>query len=513
MSTQSAAALIASLARIVGERNVQAVGPDPASELSSFVVDGKSPQVVVHPGSIEQLSQVMAYCHQQERAVIPIGGGTQLGLGEPPDRYDVAVCLSRLDRIVAHEPDDMTVTVEAGVTLAQLQDHLAQAGQVLPLDPPLPAEATIGGVLATRAAGPVQLAFRGISDHLLGIKVVNAQGTVTKSGGRVVKNVSGYEMGRIYTGSMGTLAIIVEATFKVRPRLEKGAALVVRVDGFDHADRVIQTLLHSDAEPTFLELLGPRPLTIIAGYTGTDEEVAWQIDHASSQLRAHRPETTPGESRTGSAHDDSHDDWLARIPWSTAHALVLKAHRYDASPSVFPGVIHDYVHDDTANGAWYAGLSAAIRAAIDSPAVITCTVSLLVSQVGRFLQTVWDDALANDIPISFACHAGTGVVDLHLLDEVLSADRSDVAVATDQPPGDRARTTVSPEVVASIVERWREAAHAVQGQLVVRSAPAGLKQELSIWGPTRQDFFLHRAIKEKLDPKRILNPGRFIGKI
>ena len=197
------------------------VGPDgvrPAGELSRFAVDGLTPQAAVAPSTYEQVAEVVRYAHTEGLAVIPWGSGTHVHVGNVPDRYDIALGLSRLDKIVEHEPADLTVTCQAGITLTALQRHLGQHGQLVPLGPLWEAPATIGGILAANASGPSRHAYGGPRDFTIGLRIVTADGRITKAGGRVVKNVAGYDLCKLYIGSLGTLAVIVEASFKLTPQ-------------------------------------------------------------------------------------------------------------------------------------------------------------------------------------------------------------------------------------------------------------------------------------------------------
>jgi glycolate oxidase FAD binding subunit len=187
------------------------------ADLAHYVVKGSQPSAVVRPDSIEGVSRVLTAASRLGAAVVPWGGGTRMGLGNVPSHYHLALDMEGLNRIVEHRPADLTVTVEAGSTVQALQDHLREAGQYLPIDPALPAQATIGGVLATGFGGPLSTAFGLPRDLVIGMKAVLADGSMVKNGGIVVKNVTGYAMDRLYIGSMGTLAIIIEATFKVTP--------------------------------------------------------------------------------------------------------------------------------------------------------------------------------------------------------------------------------------------------------------------------------------------------------
>ncbi len=178
-------------------------------------VDGIAPTWVATPPSVEQLTAALAAADEHTAAVIPWGGGTHMSLGNIPKRYDLALSTARLDRVIEYEPADMTVTVEAGMTMGALQSLLTEHRQFLPID--APAEATVGGVLAAGMSGPSAHAYGLPRDWLIGCKLALAGGTIVKGGGRVVKNVAGYDLPKLVVGSLGTLGVIVEATFKLAP--------------------------------------------------------------------------------------------------------------------------------------------------------------------------------------------------------------------------------------------------------------------------------------------------------
>lgn len=207
-------------------------------EAASYAVDGVVPQAVAMPGTVEEVAEVMRLAHRVGAAVIPWGGGTAVSLGNLPQRYDIALSLTRLNAVVEHEPADLTATVLAGRTLVDFQTHLSSAGQFLPLDPPCPSEATIGGILATNASGPSRHAHGTARDLLLGLRFVQADGRVIKAGGRVVKNVAGYDLCRLFIGSLGTLGVIVEACFRLTPLPKAQQTLAVAVPSAQEAYRL-----------------------------------------------------------------------------------------------------------------------------------------------------------------------------------------------------------------------------------------------------------------------------------
>jgi glycolate oxidase FAD binding subunit len=192
-----------------------------ATELSfdpdAYVIDGLRPGLAVAPSRPVDVAEALKLSAQSAAVVVPWGGGTQQLLGAPPERFDLALDLRRLNRVLEYEPADLTVTVEAGMKLSDVQRLLGKRGQWLPLDPPLPEAATIGGILATNASGPTRHSSGTARDLVIGMSVALASGDIVKSGGRVVKNVAGYDMAKLQIGALGTLGVILQATFKVSP--------------------------------------------------------------------------------------------------------------------------------------------------------------------------------------------------------------------------------------------------------------------------------------------------------
>jgi glycolate oxidase FAD binding subunit len=220
------------------------------SVASPLVIDGVSTASLVAPGSAEELAFELHRADADGLAVAPVGGGTQLDLGNPPARLDLALQTTGLDKVVEYEPADLTVTVEAGIRFSELQKLLQAQGQLLALDPPVAPEATIGGVIATNASGPLRYAFGTARDLVIGIRVANTDGTLTRAGGRVENNVAGYDLNKLYVGSLGTLAVIVELSFKLAPVPPATATVVGRASA-----AAIDQVLHSPLAPTAIELV------------------------------------------------------------------------------------------------------------------------------------------------------------------------------------------------------------------------------------------------------------------
>ena len=202
-----------------------------AAARRALAIGGVVPGLVCTPADHEQLARAVAATAAAGAALVPLGLGAHRTLGHAPARYDVALVTRRLDRIRDYTPADMTITVEAGVPVAALQHLLATEGQWLPLEPPLPARTTVGGLIAADLVGAPVAAQGRVRDFVIGIGAVTAAGRPVRAGGKVVKNVAGYDLMKLVTGSLGTLAVVSEATFKVRPRPATLRTLVVDAGG------------------------------------------------------------------------------------------------------------------------------------------------------------------------------------------------------------------------------------------------------------------------------------------
>jgi glycolate oxidase FAD binding subunit len=242
-------------------------------------VDGLVPACVVRPGSAAEVAACVGAAAAAGASLVATGLGGHTALGAPPRRLDVLLRLDRLDRIVDHQPGDMTVTVEAGCPLPALEAALARDGQWLPLDPPRPEATTAGGAIAANLCGPLRASQGTVRDLLLGLVVAGGDGALVRSGGRVVKNVAGYDLSKLHVGALGTVGIVVEATFKVRPRPACEAAVIVPCAGAALAAEAALAAMGGAVPPLWLEVAGPGVLAetdgaaVAVGFGGVAEEV------------------------------------------------------------------------------------------------------------------------------------------------------------------------------------------------------------------------------------------------
>ncbi len=249
----SVRSLVDALTAIVGREALR----DDAPARAAAAIDGVSPRVVVRPSSLEQVAGVIAFAHEERLSVCPRGSGSALGSGAPPARVDVVLDLATLDRVREFNPDDLTVSVECGVTLGALNETvLGPKRQMLPVDPPGWRARTIGGVIATNASGPLRARYGTMRDLLLGVRFVQADGVVTWGGARVVKSVTGYDVPKLMVGALGTIGVIVEATLRLHPAPETERTWLVEVRSLDTVQACLDRLIASPLEPNRVEILG-----------------------------------------------------------------------------------------------------------------------------------------------------------------------------------------------------------------------------------------------------------------
>ena len=433
------------LVQIVGE-----AGLLPDDQLNRYAIDGIGPQAVVLPASTHEIQEVLGYAADNELSVTPAGSGTKLGVGVPPEKVDLVVSTSRLDQILEYEPADLTVTVEAGVRLAALQAKLAEHGQYFSLDPPYADRCTIGGITATNASGPSRLRFGIARDLVLGMRVVQSSGTVVKSGGKVVKNVAGYDLNKLYLGSFGTLGVITEVSLKLQPLPEIERNILLTFADVGEAVNSASEISGSQLLPTFLNLfVNGAPLTdspepcLLIGLDGHPETVEWQVDSAKTIAQQN------GAIGVG-VYEGQRQQEL------------------QASMCAFP-----------------EGRSAT--------STVICRANLRMTDVGDFLNTVLEVNDSSSWRVRVMGLMGNGVV---------------YVIFSDFPDGE-----VPVQAVAGTVENLRDAAANVGGNLIVESAPTTLKRQIDVWGPVGRSFELMKAIKTRLDPIGLLNVGRFVGGI
>lgn len=395
-------------------------------------VAGQLPQYVVSPGNERELAAVLAFANEARIAVIPRGGGTKLEWGNPPRRADILLSTKRLNRVLEHAWADLTVTVEVGCPVQALQDAVARHGQRLALDALWPERATIGGVLSSNDSGVLRLRFGALRDLIIGVTLALPDGTLASSGGKVVKNVAGYDLPKLATGALGTLGVITRAIFRLHPLPRMASTITCVTDEIPKAERLIARLLDSTLAFSALQTRflaeREREIRIDILFEGTDSGIAAQVAHVKS---------------------------LA------APMSVIEADR----------------------SVWQA------REGLHSEAARTATAALVKTsaQPADAIKAVGDLLRMSGARAKF--------------DAVVQA----TGLGTVLLKGDK-------DQIYSILKAFRERMEAAGGSMVILGS-AFVGKDLDAWGNPGDAIALMRALKQELDPKGTLNPGRFVGGI
>jgi glycolate oxidase subunit GlcD len=437
-SSSSAEEKLRQSAQIVGEANVSLSEP---SSISSAPAS-----LTVAPASVEEAREILHLATSEGWKVVPAGGETWLDAGNPLKRADVILSTRRMNRIIEHEPADLITRAQAGVTLAALNTELGRAGQWLPVDPPDDGRATIGGVVATGTGGAQSFAYGNPRAFVIGMSVALADGRVVKAGGRVVKNVAGYDLCKLFTGSYGTLGLILELIFKLKP-VPAYNTTVAACGSLDSLLSSARALLDARLLPVAIELLSPGVAaqlavsdkkhlpTLLVRYRGTHEAVVFQREQTINLIREADAEIT-----TYASDDDAEC-------WRRLAALPLKPENRG----------------------------------------LTWRASVLPTEFQTFLKQAMTEG-GTAFPQESLWHASVGNGKLRV-----------IGSATDE--------TSSP--VASL-KSLRERARALSGSLVIESAPQSMKDKMDFFGDAGAAAKLMLRVKQQLDPAAMLSPGRFL---
>ncbi|QEH36690.1 putative FAD-linked oxidoreductase [Aquisphaera giovannonii] len=332
--------------------------------------DGRHASARLRPGSVADLCSAVRDGVRSGMALYPQGGATAIDYGGPPARPGVLIDTRGLDRVIDYPHADMTITVEAGITAAELATVLAAKDQRLLVEVPQADRATLGGVFATGVCGPRRFAWGRPRDQIIGVRFVTSEGVEVKGGGRVVKNVAGYDLPKLLTGSLGTLGILTSMTLKVRPRPESSAVAWTRLDPGHDLEAILAGLNTTAARPVAVEILDAHSAAIVGedaglpaaqrvlavGFEGSADSVRWQLDRLEEELPPGRVTRAEG---------------------------------------------------DGAERLW-AGLT---EFQVQAPGPVSVVVAMRPSRVAWFLDVV------DGSPWTFQCHAGDGIVRLHGLDD------------------------------------------------------------------------------------------------
>ena len=426
--------------------------------VDSMPVEGRTAKGAVSANSLEEMAELLRAASKEKIAIIPRGSGTMMGLGNPPREVDLVLDLRRLSRVLEYNPENLTVTAECGLPLAGLQEILGRKGQFLPLDPPYFLSASLGGIVAANASGPKRLHFGTVRDMILGMRVALADGSVVSFGGRCVKNVSGLDMCKLFAGSLGTLGIIGELTFKVHPLPEQEVIQVGFSSDPANLLRACHSLVHSVLFPAALEILHPHLARI------------W-----CRQMGLSYPQ----------------QDWLILIGWvgfaEDVSRLAQEGQEVFSNHGVMGGEI---CPSDRARSGWEVFGQLPRHLEVPPEDLILCRMCLPLSALEEAIVGWQKEAKAMGCSSVQSIRAGSGILCGYLFGTQRNEERT-----------------------VEALERLRGWALGLGGSLVVESAPLWLKKRLDVWGPVGKQLILMRRLKGHFDPMGVLNPGRYLGGI
>ncbi|HEU5380426.1 MAG TPA: FAD-binding oxidoreductase [Ktedonobacteraceae bacterium] len=419
-----------------------------AATLRSYAVDGLLPRLVATPKSAQEIAGVIELANRHGLTTLARGGGSRMHLGSIPEPFDVLIETARLTRLLEHEAPDLTCHVEAGITLADLQARLATKGQWLPLDAPDAMQATIGGILASNASGPKRLRYGTARDLVIGLQVVQASGEVARSGGRVVKNVAGYDLNKLYIGSLGTLGVIVEANFKLQPIPANERTLLLTFSNSQDIMQTVTAMMGSLLVPSAMELIDTGAASDMSDFFGLNLPTNGYTLALNFEGSLTTIERQIDEARL-----------IART-----HGALLGDDLAGAEQELFWDAIRKHLQGS-----------------------VTCKAALLVSHMANYLQKLNEICRQYELESAVVAHAGNGILYIELR------------------PSD-----ATPRLVEAIT-RLRKEAQEARGSLVVERCPVDLKHHIDVWGEPGSNFRLMRHLKEQFDPKGTFVKGRFVG--
>jgi glycolate oxidase FAD binding subunit len=450
-------AWLASLTAVVSAAQIDTASPS----LHDYTVDGLTPQVVVYPDSAEQVAALLHWAQQEKLAVLPCGGATTLQLGNVPNRLDVVISTSHLTQVHEYDVANFTLTAGAGVPFSQVAELTATRMQTLPLHYAFSA-ATLGGLVATQAYNPKRLLYGGVRDLLLGLRVALPSGEIAHFGGKVVKNVAGYDMSKLFVGSLGALGIIVETTWKLFALPERDESLLAVFPSLGQGASAVAQIMATQLQPSQMLLLHSTAARTVAPDVWTETSDGGTLFVVNSEGME--------EAVERQLIDISR---LCQGQGATAiHRLAGEAQAEFRSR--------------------LGPLYLCVGRRITSAPRILVRLGTLISRVPYLMDALVHllGPLASRTLIAGDC--GTGLVKLGTPWSAVEAEaltRPWLCVLRDLP-----------RLVA-----------AEAGYVVIEEVPLQLKRQLDVWGPPPPSLPLLRTLKNALDPAGILSPGRFIG--
>lgn len=446
------------LAEMTGGGCVVNEGSDSSADAAYRICSG----LTVYPRNEEEVANVLKWANENGYRVAPQGGGTKDALGQAVTDPDLIISMQKINGIVQHSAGDLIVTAYAGTTIAQLQQTLARAGQVLPIDPGHEEQTTLGGLVAANTSGLKRGMYGSIRDYLIATRVVYPDGRRLRTGAKVVKNVAGYDMNKLFVGSMGTLGILTEVTVKVRPLPQSTGCALLQADNLEHIQKLQAALLDTQLEPCVFELTDRLPDEFDAGkayVVVTFEDVLPSVRYQLEQLR--QIASTCGVQVLDSSDGDEGKEMAEKV-------LGAIRKRWPTPDHVVP-----------------------------ASTVVALKLSSLLADVPALYDKVRLAAEECGLEATFNGGLSSGI------------SRAIVTVHNEERVGNEHHD----EALKQWIMKTQSLLEECGGHAVVEFAPKRLKSSIAVWGKDRPDMVLMRGIKNKIDPQGTLNPGRFVGGI
>ena len=444
------------------------LGSSAVSTGNRYEIDGLTPKVVVRPVDRLQLSEVLRWASSEQVSVLTRGGGTRSNLGNVPRTADVVLDMRAFNELVDYQPADMTATVEAGLTLSSMQQHLARGGEFVPLESAQAERSTVGGILSVGAGGPLSHTYGLPREWLIGISVMTTQGISTKAGGKVVKNVTGYDLNKLYTGSFGTLGVILEASFKLLPRDPQAGALMASFPTVSASIAAGRKLLYTSA----------APLGLHCASSGVARWLQDSVQAASQDLGF-------GDEETALC-----------LSYFSGRAKATKR-RMDEATALLISEGANAVQRIEGDGA--RGI---LRWITDVPMDINLGSNLVIKVSVRSKSAAPVSAECADITVR-----GQGP------DQLTDPGFGSVRLFWPESEDGSTRASGEDQAVLDAIQKVRSIAYQYQGSAVVEHCPLGVKRQIDVWGDSPDSLKVMQALKKRFDPDDILNPGRFLGGI
>ena len=413
---------------------------------------GNGADMIVYPTTEEEISQILKYAHDNRKKIVIEGNGSKRGFGGTVETYDICLSLRDYCGIVEHAAGDMTVTVKAGTPFQEVQTYLKKENQRISMDPYSLQAGTVGGIIASNDSGPRRLSYGSARDSVIGMRVIYPDGTCIRCGGKVVKNVAGYDMNKLFIGSMGTLAVVTEVTFKTKPTAKFESVMCITApekEGKQLKDLAIR-LLDSVMEPISLQyvtcatskkLLGVSGPTLVVSFEDVESSVHYEENFVKSQLSKDAQVVIKSQQ-------DAEQFWLAMM----ALAPIVKEKTEDENH-------------------------------------ITVAMKIGVKNLDVIDIMEYCEVISYENQIEIHAHGGLG----HGLCEVYLTGKM--------------------QQVIDNISRLAQKAEVLGGHYTIKHAPLSVRRSINTWQKHEGTFALMQGIKKACDPNGILNEKRFVGGI